>query len=71
MRFDTSEMGTNWTEVCAYGTAVYVLPLGEGEPGATGQSVYLTKNAGQQAAQPQQNTPPAPPQQQPTPPHQF
>ena len=22
MRFDTSEMGGNWTEVCAYGTAV-------------------------------------------------
>ncbi|BCW39824.1 hypothetical protein StoSoilB3_13590 [Arthrobacter sp. StoSoilB3] len=67
MRFDTSEMGTNWTEVCAYGTAVYVLPLGEGEPGATGQSVYLTKTASQQqpapAAPPQQPTPPAPPQQ--------
>jgi uncharacterized protein YbjQ (UPF0145 family) len=26
MRFDTSEMGTNWTEVCAYGTAVVVVP---------------------------------------------
>ncbi|MBO0768764.1 MAG: YbjQ family protein [Solirubrobacterales bacterium] len=24
MRFDTSEMGQNWTEVCAYGTAVRV-----------------------------------------------
>jgi len=77
MRFDTSEMGTNWTEVCAYGTAVYVLPLGEGEPGATGQSVYLTKTAsqpgqGQQAAQqgqqqPVQPTHPAPQ----APPHQF
>ncbi|MDR6985771.1 uncharacterized protein YbjQ (UPF0145 family) [Paenarthrobacter nitroguajacolicus] len=80
MRFDTSEMGTNWTEVCAYGTAVYVLPLGEGEPGATGQSVYLTKTATQQTAQPtqpqqsaqqpaqqQQFTPPTPPAQ----PHQF
>ena len=22
MRFDTSEMGTSWTEICAYGTAV-------------------------------------------------
>ncbi|MET3902019.1 YbjQ family protein [Paenarthrobacter sp. 4246] len=80
MRFDTSEMGTNWTEVCAYGTAVYVLPLGEGEPGATGQSVYLTKTATQQPAQPtqpqqsaqqpaqqQQFTPQTPPAQ----PHQF
>ncbi len=24
MRFDTSEMGANWTEVCAYGTAVKI-----------------------------------------------
>jgi uncharacterized protein YbjQ (UPF0145 family) len=22
MRFDTSELGTSWTEICAYGTAV-------------------------------------------------
>ncbi len=26
MRFDTSEMGGNWTELCAYGTAVVVEP---------------------------------------------
>ena len=26
MRFDTSELGTNWTEICAYGTAVRVTP---------------------------------------------
>jgi uncharacterized protein YbjQ (UPF0145 family) len=25
MRFDTSDMGSNWTEICAYGTAVKVL----------------------------------------------
>ena len=24
IRFDTSEMGPNWTEICAYGTAVRV-----------------------------------------------
>ena len=24
MRFDTSEMGSSWTEICAYGTAVRV-----------------------------------------------
>ena len=24
MRFDTSEMGQNWTEICAYGTAVRI-----------------------------------------------
>src|SRR5712691_7178069 len=27
MRFDTSEMGTNWTESCAYGTAVKIAKL--------------------------------------------
>ncbi len=26
-RFDTSELGTTWTEVCAYGTAVKVRKL--------------------------------------------
>ena len=26
MRFDTSEMGDMWTEICAYGTAVRVRP---------------------------------------------
>ena len=24
MRFDTSEMGQNWTEICAYGTAIKI-----------------------------------------------
>jgi uncharacterized protein YbjQ (UPF0145 family) len=28
MRFDTSEMGGNWTEICAYGTAVRTRKLG-------------------------------------------
>ncbi len=42
MRFDTSELGPNWTEVCAYGTAVFAIPLAAGEPGATGQSIQLT-----------------------------
>jgi uncharacterized protein YbjQ (UPF0145 family) len=27
MRFDTSEMGGNWTEICAYGTAVRIKKL--------------------------------------------
>ena len=26
MRFDTSEMGDVWTEICAYGTAVRIAP---------------------------------------------
>lgn len=28
MRFDTSEMGETWTEICAYGTAVRVTQVG-------------------------------------------
>ena len=27
MRFDTAEMGGNWTEICAYGTAVVIEPI--------------------------------------------
>lgn len=27
MRFDTSEMGDVWTEICAYGTAVVAIPV--------------------------------------------
>ena len=27
MRFDTSDMGSSWTEICAYGTAVRVRKL--------------------------------------------
>jgi uncharacterized protein YbjQ (UPF0145 family) len=41
MRFDTSDLGTNWTEVCAYGSAVIVSPIAAGEPGATLQSAPL------------------------------
>src|SRR5919107_4018049 len=33
MRFDTSEMGSNWTEICAYGTAVRVRPARSGSAG--------------------------------------
>lgn len=46
MRFDTSAIGQNWTEICAYGTAVFAIPLSHDEPGATGQSVYLTNSGG-------------------------
>ncbi len=41
MRFDTSDLGTNWTEVCAYGSAVIVSPIAAGEPGSTPQSAPL------------------------------
>jgi uncharacterized protein YbjQ (UPF0145 family) len=27
MRYDTSEMGDVWTEICAYGTAVVAVPV--------------------------------------------
>jgi uncharacterized protein YbjQ (UPF0145 family) len=30
MRFDTSEMGDTWTELCAYGTAVVAIPMDDG-----------------------------------------
>ena len=47
MRFDTSEMGGNWTEICAYGTAVKV----SGLPAA--RSVQLAgSGAGGVAAEP-------------------
>ena len=36
--------------ICAYGTAVFAMPLSQNEPGATGQSIYLT-NSGYAAAQ--------------------
>lgn len=37
MRFDASSIG-NFTEMCAYGTAVLVEPIAAGQPGATSQS---------------------------------
>jgi len=30
MRFDTSEMGDVWTEICAYGTAAVAVPTTDG-----------------------------------------
>ncbi len=45
MRFDNSQLAATWTEVCAYGTAVFAIPIPEGELGATGQSIFLTKSA--------------------------
>lgn len=29
-RFDTSELGETWSEICAYGTAVVAIPVSEG-----------------------------------------
>ncbi|WP_028709633.1 YbjQ family protein [Propionicicella superfundia] len=38
-RFDTGDIASTFTEICAYGTAVVVRPLAQGEPGATSQSI--------------------------------
>jgi uncharacterized protein YbjQ (UPF0145 family) len=68
MRFDTSEMGDVWTELCAYGTAVVAVPvdegakqtaaqLGYGAPGgspATPDPAYQQPAPAQQYAQPEQ-----------------
>ena len=45
MRFDTGSIGQQFSEVCAYGTAVIVEPIGAGEPGATAQSAQLAGGA--------------------------
>jgi uncharacterized protein YbjQ (UPF0145 family) len=47
MRFDTAHMANSWSEICAYGTAVFAVPLADGEPGATAQSLHLTGTARQ------------------------
>ena len=47
MRFDTSEMGDTWTEICAYGTAVVAVPLDDAARQTAAELGY-----GQQAAQP-------------------
>lgn len=52
MRFDTSEMGDMWTELCAYGTAVYVVPVSEEARAAAAQAA--------QAGQPAQGYGPPP-----------
>ncbi len=75
MRFDTSEMGGNWTELCAYGTAVVAVPvseaakqtalqLGYGQPGGAPASPnpVLPPPAGPPVAYPPQpGYPPAQP----------
>jgi len=40
MRFDTGAIG-QFSEVCAYGTAVAIEPIPAGEPGATAQSGHV------------------------------
>jgi len=57
MRFDTSEMGDVWTELCAYGTAVVAVPVDEGARQTAAQLGY-----GPAAASPGQPPPDDPPQ---------
>lgn len=47
LSFDTAGIGSGATEVCAYGTAVVLTPLGEGEPGATSQSIAIAQQPAQ------------------------
>jgi uncharacterized protein YbjQ (UPF0145 family) len=61
MRFDTSEMGDVWTELCAYGTAVVAVPVTD-----AAKETARALGYGQPAAQgPPQTPPPGPPQGQP------
>jgi uncharacterized protein YbjQ (UPF0145 family) len=57
MRFDTGDIGQACTEICAYGTAVVVRPIPEGEQGATLQSAQQAGQSGAQPAAPQQPRP--------------
>ncbi len=45
MRYDSGSLG-NFSEVCAYGTAVVVEPIPGGQPGATGQSAQIAAQGG-------------------------
>lgn len=55
LRFDSAAVG-NGVELCAYGTAVRITPLGEDDPGATPQSI--AEQQGQSGpATPQQSWP--------------
>jgi uncharacterized protein YbjQ (UPF0145 family) len=56
MRFDTTEIGEVWTEICAYGTAVLAVPVTDGARYTASQLGY---GGGPQQPQPQH------PQQQP------
>jgi uncharacterized protein YbjQ (UPF0145 family) len=68
MRFDTSEMGETWTEICAYGTAVVAIPIDDGArqtAAALGYGPAASSAAPQGAPPPPQGPPyqgPPPPQ---------
>jgi uncharacterized protein YbjQ (UPF0145 family) len=59
MRFDTGDIGQAFSEVCAYGTAVVVSPLPEGDPRATPQSIAQARAAAVPTAPPEPGSAPA------------
>ena len=48
MRFDTTELGNNWSEICAYGTAVVAVPVTEAARQTAIQLGYGQPSAAQQ-----------------------
>jgi uncharacterized protein YbjQ (UPF0145 family) len=64
MRFDTTELGANWSEICAYGTAVVAIPVTDAAKQTAAQLGY--GRPGTQQPQPPQGQPfgGPPPQQQ-------
>jgi uncharacterized protein YbjQ (UPF0145 family) len=60
MRFDTTELGDVWTEICAYGTAVQAVPVTDAARYTASQLGYGGGAQAQQAPPPPQ---PAAPQQ--------
>jgi uncharacterized protein YbjQ (UPF0145 family) len=52
MRFDTSEMGDVWTELCAYGTAVVAVPVSDGAKQTAAAMGYGVPGTAPSAEQP-------------------
>jgi hypothetical protein len=57
MRFDTSEMGDTWTEICAYGTAVVAVPVTDAARETAARLGYSQGGAPQPAAPPSEPAP--------------
>jgi hypothetical protein len=53
MRFDTSEMGDTWTEICAYGTAVVAVPVTDAARETAARLGYGQASQPQAPAQPE------------------
>lgn len=57
MRYDVSTIAESLLEVCAYGTAVVIRPLADGETGATAQSIKQATETGGGPGSPHQPRP--------------